>query len=375
MISSTPDTAAIPMPTPTSAPAATTPAMLPASTDAVATIAPSAIATRPMAAMTPYPRFDAHPGLSNEKTSEVTAVGTKYRPAASAPWCCGPWIHWVSTNCVPMTPKKSAVMVAAPQRNRGSRRVSSSMSGWGERSSRRANATNSSTPATAAPRTSGDPHPCWGPSTMATITAVRAPHQSSALHRSTGGDAGSCERGTHFAASTRVTSTTGTFTRNTEPHQKCASSTPPTTGPIAVAVPPTPDQIAIARPRSCAGKMFPSTDRVEGIVHAPPTPMTPRATASAVAVVANAAATDAAPKITSPNINRPLRPRRSPTTASGSSRPASTNPYELPIHWSPVSSVCSPRWMLGNATARIVLSITITDRARQSTLRARHRRG
>jgi len=93
-----------------------------------------------------------------------------------------------------------------------------------------------------------------------------------------------------------------------------------------VKVPPTPDQIEIARPRSAAGKMLPSTESVDGIVHAPPTPITPRAIASMVALVANAAAADAAPKITRPTINMPLRPRRSPTTAIGRSSPARTRP-------------------------------------------------
>ena len=112
---------------------------------------------------------------------------------------------------------------------------------------------------------------------MATISAVSAPHQSSALQRSTGGVDGSCERGTHRATRIRATITTGTFTRNTEPHQNRESRSPPTSGPTAVNVPPTPDQIEIARPRSCSGKMLLSTESVDGIVAAPPTPITPRA--------------------------------------------------------------------------------------------------
>ena len=70
-----------------------------------------------------------------------------------------------------------------------------------------------------------------------------------------------------------------------------------------------------------------------------------------------------------------LRPCRSPITASGSNNPASTRPYELPIHCRPDSSVPRPRWMLGNATARIVLSTTTTVSARQSTKSARFRAG
>src|SRR5436305_1353545 len=150
-------------------------------------------------------------------------------------------------------------------------------------------------PATTA-SASGDAQPGSGPARMATVSAVKAPRQSTALHRSAGGDAGSCERGTQRAASTRVTTTTGAFTRKTEPHQKWASSKPPTTGPTAVAVPPTPDHTAIALPRSCSGKMLPSTDSVDGIVQAPPIPMAPRPTAGPGAGEADAAATDAGRK-------------------------------------------------------------------------------
>ena len=40
--------------------------------------------------------------------------------------------------------------------------------------------------------------------------------------------------------------TIGTFTMNTEPHQKCSSRNPPATGPSAIATPATPDQRPIA---------------------------------------------------------------------------------------------------------------------------------
>src|SRR5437899_2365138 len=85
MIISTPDTAAIPMPAPISAPATTTPARFPATTDSAATVAPSAVAANPMPAMRPYPTRAAQPGLRSENTNDRSAVGTKYSPAASAP--------------------------------------------------------------------------------------------------------------------------------------------------------------------------------------------------------------------------------------------------------------------------------------------------
>ena len=41
-------------------------------------------------------------------------------------------------------------------------------------------------------------------------------------------------------------SITGMFTRNTEPHQKCSSSQPPSRGPTAAPPPAIADQTAIA---------------------------------------------------------------------------------------------------------------------------------
>ena len=42
----------------------------------------------------------------------------------------------------------------------------------------------------------------------------------------------------------------GTLTRNTEPHQKCSTRSPPASGPMATPSPETPAQMPMARPRS-----------------------------------------------------------------------------------------------------------------------------
>ena len=94
--------------------------------------------------------------------------------------------------------------------------------------------------------------------------------------------------------------TTGTFTRKTEPHQKCSSSHPPTIGPIAMPRPDTPAQIPIARPRSSAGKTFVRIDNVEGMISAPPIPMSARVAISVFADPANADSIEPIPKTTRP---------------------------------------------------------------------------
>ena len=106
------------------------------------------------------------------------------------------------------------------------------------------------------------------------------------------------EVGTRKRPPTRATAISGRFTRNTEPHQKCSSSQPPATGPMAAPAPASPAQTAMARARSCGGKTLVRIDRVAGITSAAPTPMIPRVTISWPAESAMAA--------------RPTRRRRSP---------------------------------------------------------------
>ena len=65
-----------------------------------------------------------------------------------------------------------------------------------------------------------------------------------------GAGVGSLDSGTSRNASTAATSATGTSARNTLPHQKCASSTPPVTGPTATPRPVTAPQTPIALARS-----------------------------------------------------------------------------------------------------------------------------
>ena len=119
--------------------------------------------------------------------------------------------------------------------------------------------------------------------------------------------------------------TTGTFTRNTDPHQKWASNQPPTIGPIAMPRPETPAQMPIARPRSCAGNTLVKIDRVEGMISAPPTPIRARLAIRALEVPENAERVEPTPKITRPRASAFRRPYRSDRLPVVSNRPANTN--------------------------------------------------
>jgi len=97
--------------------------------------------------------------------------------------------------------------------------------------------------------------------------------------------------------------TIGTFTMKIEPHQKCSSRKPPVIGPRPIPSADTPAHTPIAFPRS-AGlvKTFVMIDSVDGMMNAPPTPMSARVAISAFADGAKADSNEPMPKIASPTV-------------------------------------------------------------------------
>jgi len=119
--------------------------------------------------------------------------------------------------------------------------------------------------------------------------------------------------------------TTGTLTRKTEPHQKCSSSQPPVTGPMATPRPETPAQMPMALARSAGSvKTLVRIDRVAGMISAPPIPMNARAPMSALAEPLKAARTEPLPKMASPTARARRRPNLSPRAPAVSRRLANT---------------------------------------------------
>jgi hypothetical protein len=118
----------------------------------------------------------------------------------------------------------------------------------------------------------------------------------------------------------------GTPSRNAEPHQKCSSSAPPTSGPSAM--PPmklanhTPSAVAI-----CLGSanMLRINAIVEGIRVAPEMPSRARAMISIVGVVEYAQRIEARPNTAAPISSSRRRPIRSPSVPMVTRNPASMN--------------------------------------------------
>jgi hypothetical protein len=181
--------------------------------------------------------------------------------------------------------------------NAGRPNIRRSISGCARRRCRRTNAASSPAPAssgsTVAALPAGSPPPSrFTPKTIANspAAAISAPTTSQGPSPSPF-DSGSSSRPTG-----RLTSISGMFTRNTEPHQKCSSRNPPSSGPTAAPTAATALQMPMASARSRrSGKTWRRIDSVAGMIIAPPTPSSARATISTWALSARAAMPEATP--------------------------------------------------------------------------------
>src|SRR5262249_20438757 len=74
-----------------------------------------------------------------------------------------------------------------------------------------------------------------------------------------------------------TTKATGRLMKNTQRHEACCTSQPPSTGPIAAVIEVNPDQVPIARPRSSVENETLIRARLLGTSSAPPIPCKLRA--------------------------------------------------------------------------------------------------
>ena len=115
------------------------------------------------------------------------------------------------------------------------------------------------------------------------------------------------------------------MTRKIQLQSACSISQPPETGPIAIPTPENPAQIPIALPRSDAGNVAVRIDSVEGMMKAPPTPISARIAINSSGEPATAEPSEPVPNTSSPNDSARLRPNRSPSEPAVSSTPANTS--------------------------------------------------
>ena len=114
--------------------------------------------------------------------------------------------------------------------------------------------------------------------------------------------------------------------------EKSVVSQPPKSGPTATMPPMVEPHTAKAIPRSLPWKLALTSERVVGSTMAPPTPWSTRERMSRSPVGANAAMTDATPKITRPNTNNRRRPKRSDSAPKTKISAAKTSVYDSCTH-------------------------------------------
>lgn len=165
--------------------------------------------------------------------------------------------------------------------------------------------------------------PCCGSSMIHQMRAVM-PAADSTAPSGSGFCHGPFDSGMRARAARTASATTGTLMKKIECQEKWSISTPPSTGlPTRPSIDTEP-HAAIALGRSSSSKTVMRIDSVEGMISAPPTPMATRAAMTSPGFVQKVAASDAAPKSSSPMIMIFRRPNRSPRLPEVSRSPAKT---------------------------------------------------
>ncbi|CAM5260716.1 hypothetical protein SCYAM73S_05022 [Streptomyces cyaneofuscatus] len=278
------------------------------------------------------------PPATTERTENRRAANPASRPAVTAPMAAGssarpassgprPWTscrNWERKKTRPDRPRMvSRSARTAPEKPRWwkSRMSSRGAGRWSCLRTNQVSAPAPSTAATPGPR----PSPCEAVSLMAYTMPIMPTRESPTLGMSHGPGAGFLDSGISLMPTTTSTAITGRLIRKTEPHQKCSSRNPPTTGPTAAPADAMAPQIPMARLRSRGSwKRLRIRARVDGIRVAPATPSSARATIIISGVVAYALSTETPPNATAPISSSFLRPMRSPREPIETRRPAMT---------------------------------------------------
>ena len=158
---------------------------------------------------------------------------------------------------------------------------------------------------------------------IVTTNAISPPPHSSAPRTSKRGLAGSEDSGTNASVARSMRSASGGLTQKIACQLKCSSRSPPTIGPSATPTPATAAQIPTACARSCGlGKTCTRMLSVDGMMQAPPRPISARQRVNTNTSCANTAVSEATMKIPRPITSSRRRPNRSPIAPASRRLPA-----------------------------------------------------
>ena len=165
---------------------------------------------------------------------------------------------------------------------------------------------NDAAPPTSPASTSGSVHPRSGPSMTPYVAASIPTEVRSMPTRSSRRPRAPTVSGRNSRTATRASAMTGRLTTNTEPHQKCWSSTPATIGPNGSPTIVEMPSVAIARVRSSASNSTTTDDIASGMRTAAPTPSSVRAAMRLSALVDSAHQSDPSEEQDQPDHRRAL---------------------------------------------------------------------
>jgi hypothetical protein len=235
------------------------------------------------------------------------------------------WRYWVRKKIVPKRAKKASAIAPLAAEKRRLRNSRTSSIGVRVRSSQATKPARSDAASAKPARMTGLVQPRSGASMIAATSAPRPRAESRKPPTSSRGASGSRDSGTRKRPAASATATIGRLTRNTRLQSPCSTSQPPVTGPMTMPRPLTAAQIPIALPRSCAGNTAVRMESVDGMMNAPPMPISARVRISMSDEPASAERADPSPNTTKPKVSAFLRPNRSPSAPAVSRAAAKTS--------------------------------------------------
>ena len=178
-------------------------------------------------------------------------------------------------------PKNTSDSAPMADDSRASRNSRTSSEGYRTLASYQTKKASIARPPSAGPSTSRcTQEPLSPPWMMPYTRSTRPAMEASTPTKSIRPGLGFFDSGTSRAIATTLAAQNGTLIRNTEPHQKWASSRPPTMGPMAMPMPTATAQIPMARGRSAGSNTLEMIDSVCGITAAAARPIAARAQTS-----------------------------------------------------------------------------------------------
>jgi hypothetical protein len=171
----------------------------------------------------------------------------------------------------------------------------------------------------------------------------------------------------------------GTLIQKIACHETPSTTAPPISGPMATPRPATPPQTPMAMARWAFGTAAASRVSDSGMMAAPPTPCTARATMSMAGAVARADPMEARVNSEMPLTNSRRRPKRSPSVDAPSMSVAKVRVYALTNHCSCSSVAPRSARITGSALvitrlSRVAMNIGSDAASRATATRPRERR-